>query len=231
MEHLHASGIRTIRLEADPPGVPLYRRLGFAEEFESPRFYRPDSSGRMPVHAGWMEPPPEADGTEHRPRTESGRVERQRRHTAAEHGSRHDTARLGPAELAAVAAFDGERFGDPRGRLLQLLFEQARATYVIRVQGQVAGYAFAWPSSQGVRIGPWIAADDETAQALLRAILADWPGTGIILGVPSRNPRVPELLAPHGFERVACCLRMVHGPAAGEGRPEEVFAIANGAMG
>jgi ribosomal protein S18 acetylase RimI-like enzyme len=30
--------IRTVRLEADPPGVGIYRRLGFKDEFESLRF-------------------------------------------------------------------------------------------------------------------------------------------------------------------------------------------------
>jgi ribosomal protein S18 acetylase RimI-like enzyme len=38
MEHLTRLGIRTLRLEADPPGVKLYRRLGFVDEFESLRF-------------------------------------------------------------------------------------------------------------------------------------------------------------------------------------------------
>jgi ribosomal protein S18 acetylase RimI-like enzyme len=31
-------GVATIRLEADPPGMHLYRQLGFAQEFESLRF-------------------------------------------------------------------------------------------------------------------------------------------------------------------------------------------------
>ncbi len=37
--HLHAGNVRTIRLEADPPGIPLYRSLGFVDEFESLRFW------------------------------------------------------------------------------------------------------------------------------------------------------------------------------------------------
>lgn len=42
MEHavryLESAGIRSIRLEADPLGVNIYRRLGFQDEYESPRF-------------------------------------------------------------------------------------------------------------------------------------------------------------------------------------------------
>ncbi len=38
MRHLSNKGIRTIRLEADPMGISLYRKLGFVEQFESLRF-------------------------------------------------------------------------------------------------------------------------------------------------------------------------------------------------
>jgi len=38
VEHISQQGVRTIRLEADPPGIKLYRRFGFVDEFESLRF-------------------------------------------------------------------------------------------------------------------------------------------------------------------------------------------------
>ncbi|MCP4659076.1 MAG: GNAT family N-acetyltransferase [bacterium] len=38
LELLTAAGIRTVRLEADPPGIGIYRRLGFRDELESLRF-------------------------------------------------------------------------------------------------------------------------------------------------------------------------------------------------
>lgn len=38
--HLERDGAATIRLEADPMGINIYRRLGFVDEFESPRFRR-----------------------------------------------------------------------------------------------------------------------------------------------------------------------------------------------
>ena len=38
LDRLDGRGVRTIRLEADPPGVKLYRRLGFVDDFESLRF-------------------------------------------------------------------------------------------------------------------------------------------------------------------------------------------------
>jgi len=38
IERLEAAGLSTLRLEADPLGEGIYRRLGFVEEFASPRF-------------------------------------------------------------------------------------------------------------------------------------------------------------------------------------------------
>lgn len=38
IETLRASGVATVRLEADPPGVNIYRRFGFVDEFTSLRF-------------------------------------------------------------------------------------------------------------------------------------------------------------------------------------------------
>lgn len=44
---LSACGIATVRLDGDPPGVPLYRSLGFVEEYESCR-----AVGRGPWNVG-----------------------------------------------------------------------------------------------------------------------------------------------------------------------------------
>jgi len=55
MTSLSMHGIRTIRLEADSPGVRLYRRLGFVDEFESFRFR---SNNRGEVETGGAEPMP-----------------------------------------------------------------------------------------------------------------------------------------------------------------------------
>lgn len=38
LDHIDRAGIQTVRLDADPPGVNIYRRLGFVDEFESRRF-------------------------------------------------------------------------------------------------------------------------------------------------------------------------------------------------
>ena len=49
MEHLHKHGVSTIRIEADPPGMGIYKRLGFVEEYESMRFRATRSTQPSPA--------------------------------------------------------------------------------------------------------------------------------------------------------------------------------------
>jgi len=46
LAHLEAAGITTVRLDGDPPGIPLYRSLGFVDEWESRRYDVTARSGR-----------------------------------------------------------------------------------------------------------------------------------------------------------------------------------------
>jgi ribosomal protein S18 acetylase RimI-like enzyme len=48
IRHLDSAGVGTIRLEADPMGVRIYRRMGFRDEFESPRFRREPAGAPRP---------------------------------------------------------------------------------------------------------------------------------------------------------------------------------------
>jgi ribosomal protein S18 acetylase RimI-like enzyme len=191
MGHLTGRGLKTMRLEADPPGIGIYRRLGFVDEFESLRF----------------------------------------RLTVESRETRVLARRIEAADLPTIAAFDAEYFGDDRGRLLALLYRDSKTAYWLQEGRGATGYAFATSSSEGVHLRPWVAKDRRAAETLLQSILAEWPSATAILGVPSVNSRAVELLESCGFERAPSCRRMVFGERAGAGRPENVFAIANGAMG
>ena len=59
MTHLQARGVRTIRLEANPPGVCLYQSLGFMGEFVSPRFFLEPSERQVVTE---LKPISAADG-------------------------------------------------------------------------------------------------------------------------------------------------------------------------
>jgi ribosomal protein S18 acetylase RimI-like enzyme len=195
LAHLADCGATAVRLEADPPGIKLYRSLGFADEFESPRF----------------------------------RLEGPRAATAS--AGEADVVRITPDDLPAVAAFDAEFFGEARARLLGLLLAQARGSHLLRTGGQVRGYALAVPSRFGLRIGPWVAEDAAAAGPLLRSMLAEWPDATVILALPGVNRSALALLDSFGFHRRPSSFRMVRGPSVAFGRPEHIYAIANGAMG
>jgi len=51
MQRLQDRGIRTMRLDADPPGIKIYRSLGFEEEWESRRFRLESALGPAPTAA------------------------------------------------------------------------------------------------------------------------------------------------------------------------------------
>ena len=46
LDRLRSRGAATVRLEGDPPGIPLYRSLGFVDEFESRRLALAGPSAR-----------------------------------------------------------------------------------------------------------------------------------------------------------------------------------------
>jgi GNAT superfamily N-acetyltransferase len=191
MAHLRSLGADTLRLEADPPGIPIYRRLGFVDEFDSPRFHR-DVSARLTA-------PPAAP--------------------------------LADADLPAVAAFDEPRFGDDRSRLLPLLLGRARLAFRVPRRGAIAGYLMALPGRHGMRIGPWVAEEPEAARDLLLAALASARSGSVTLAVPGPNTAARTIVLDAGFRETPSSLRMLCGEVRGAGRPDAVYALANGAVG
>jgi ribosomal protein S18 acetylase RimI-like enzyme len=199
MAHLADVGTRTIRLEADPPGVKLYRRLGFIDDFECLRFeLNPIDSAAAGAQSD--------------------------RNVA-------DIKTFQTTDMPAVTRFDADCFGDDRSRLLKLMLEDAIAAYVSRSLDRVDGYAIVQSSAVGLRIGPWVASDQEQAAELLNAVMRDFVDTKLVVGVPSPTVDAVVLLESLGFTRTPSCLRMVYGQHAVAGRPERIYGIANGAMG
>ncbi|HUK12593.1 MAG TPA: GNAT family N-acetyltransferase [Thermoanaerobaculaceae bacterium] len=188
---LEARGLRTLRLEADPMGIAIYRGLGFRDEFDSPRF----------------------------------------RLDAAPDGGPDPAAPLGAADLDAVARFDAVRFGDGRRPLLALLLDRASAAWRVPARGRLAGYLMLLAGASGLRIGPWVADRPEAARDLLHSALRRAAGRTVTLAVPGGNPGAPGLLADAGFRLTPSSLRMMRGAGEGTGRPESVWALANGAVG
>jgi ribosomal protein S18 acetylase RimI-like enzyme len=188
---LESRGMRTLRLEADPLGIGIYRRLGFVDEYTSPRFR---------LDPGYLTKSP-------------------------------SVARLVVGDIPAVASFDAPNFGDDRSRLLAMLLGRARAAFRVPHQGSMAGYVLVLGGARGLRVGPWVAEEPQAAGELLAAVVSFARDQTATLAVPGPNRLCQEMVRRAGFRETPSSLRMVRGAAAGCGKPENVYALANGAVG
>jgi ribosomal protein S18 acetylase RimI-like enzyme len=218
LRHLESAGIRTVRLDGDPPGIPLYRSLGFVDEWESLRFRGVGGGLDRPLKVREQQ----GDDLAALDRTGSGGgLQRP-----------PQVRDLKPDDLGAVAALDRTVFGDDRSRMLRLFFGRAEQALVVAGSDNLAGYAMVVRTDRGLRFGPWVAVDARAAEELLRgAVTIAVAGEAITLGVPGPNPEARSILERLGFEPTPSSLRMVRGPAAAAGRLDRIFAISNGAVG
>ena len=95
-----------------------------------------------------------------------------------------------------VTAFDRDRFGADRGKLLQLLLAETpdRALFAATRRELIAGFAFA-----RVVLGPWVAEDSATAEQLLDAAVRTSAEPSAHVLVPRSNQRAVELLERRGL--------------------------------
>ncbi len=191
LEYIRSRGIGTVWLDADAPGVNIYRRLGFVDTGDSLRF----ALGSRP----------DVGATE--------------------------AMVILPSDIDDVVTFDAPRFGQDREGLIRFWLERSSSAFVRREGGRVVGYAIAMPMSAGTMIAPCVADDADTAECLLRAVIASSPDGTIGLGILADSVDGANALAKLGFEAKTTSLRMVLGERKGEGRPERIVAIGNGATG
>lgn len=187
LEWMRERGVRYAHLDATQDGRPLYRSLGFVEV--TPSWF---------AHA----PLPDIDMAALRARGGDLR------------------ARLaGASELPRYAALDRAAYGGDRLGLLTLVLAGAHAwLYVCDDRaGAPAGYLLLRGLEApyvGVRAGPWVATDEDTAAALLRAAFdaaapwRRWLGSraegeaDVFLSPPGTNPRALALLEAAGVRVV-----------------------------
>ena len=148
-----------VRLDATPLGEPVYRKMGFVDEYAIERWERP---------AGAIEPRGKAQPLE---------------------------------DLRAIAALDAGAFGADRAWLLEWLREGAPAL-AWRAAG---GFALGREGRRFTHIGPVMAADEETARALITAALHAARGRAAVIDIPAAKAGVAAAL---GFARQRPLLRM-----------------------
>jgi predicted N-acetyltransferase YhbS len=188
--YLQDKAILTVRLEADPPGVPLYEHLRFVRECSSERWYREGP------------PPPEVGGV--RQATE--------------------------ADLQRIRPLDARAFGDDRTRVLARLLRCSEFT-LVPDEEPAKGMLMMHMTAHGALFGPFIAAEPELAERLLRAGLNRVIGGPVFVGVPETHSNALTLLHKYGFKQRTTLSRMYLGNPPKKGNPRLEYGIAASATG
>lgn len=149
-------------------------------------------------------------------------------HAAAPHGGPVAPAvrRMTGEDRAAVAEFDARVFGADRGRLIGALADRVPDLALVAEDcGRICGLSLARDGDRCMQIGPLLADDAATAEALVSQACARAQGA-VLVDVPDRHAGLARWLAAHGFAAQRGFTRMLNGAAAAPADPARTFAIA-----
>lgn len=136
-----------------------------------------------------------------------------------------------PDDWTRVLKFDHAAFGADRSGILRNLATRVpSAALVAECDGRLCGASFARDGRVATQIGPVIAADEETALALIAAALAKIPAP-VFIDVPDRHARIAAWLRAKGFAPQRSLTRMAHGRNRAFDDLERLFAIAGPELG
>lgn len=134
--------------------------------------------------------------------------------------------RIAEADLARIAAYDGQVFGLDRGHILRDLFARAPSlAHIVERGGSVRGFVLGRDGRQAMQIGPLLADDDETAVALAKAALSNTSGL-VYIDTLDAHRVLNGFLTSRGFAIQRGFTRMLVGRSAPFDDPHRNFAIA-----
>jgi GNAT superfamily N-acetyltransferase len=138
---------------------------------------------------------------------------------------------LQAGDWPAILAYDRAVFGGDRAALLRRLADRLpRAALVAERSGRLAGFLLGRDGRVMTQLGPLAAADEATAEALLRqAFLLQPPPLAIDLA--DRHERLGRRLIERGFAVERPLTRMVHGRSCAFDDPARLFAVAGPEFG
>ena len=138
---------------------------------------------------------------------------------------------LSQVPLAAVEAYDATVFPAPRAAFLRAWIGwPGHVSRAVMRDGRLAGWGLIRPCRQGSKIGPLVADDRATAEAVLSALLAGTDSGEIFLDVPSINRDAVALAHDLGLAPVFETARMYTG-AIPPLRLERIFGVTTFELG
>ncbi|MFB7210606.1 GNAT family N-acetyltransferase [Streptomyces sp. NPDC056255] len=133
-------------------------------------------------------------------------------------------------DLRAMVLLDADVFGADRTHVLARLPAYADHIRVAEDGGRLIGYAAVWPSDQAHAIGPLVARDTATAEALV-ASLAEATDLPLRADIDARHTELLDWFEEHGLRPGATTAVMTHGAADVPGDWTRRYAPLTVAMG
>ena len=137
-----------------------------------------------------------------------------------------ETKPITPENLEPIAAIDSEVFGADRSFLLKWMLEGAsQFAFIKEVDNDSVGYCFGREGFNFIQIGPVVARDRITAQALVSDALNACKGMRVVLDVPEFDSIWKQWLIGIGFSVQRPFIRMFRGSNKFSGQPLNQFAV------
>lgn len=137
----------------------------------------------------------------------------------------------GPADLAAITAYDSACYPADRPRFLaEWLTGPGHRAFVRHDGTRLTGYGVLRPGHDTLRIGPLFADTPEDARALFAALMADAAGREVAVDVPEPNAAGVALAEEAGFRASFETARMYTGPVRAHAR-HRVFGVTTLELG
>ncbi|MGJ5749409.1 hypothetical protein FB563_6993 [Streptomyces puniciscabiei] len=151
--------------------------------------------------------------------------------TAREPGTPAGVRPAGPADLAAITAYDSACHPADRPRFLAAWLTGPGHRAFVRHDGaRLTGYGVLRPGHDTLRIGPLFADTAEDARALFAALTAEAAGHEVAIDVPEPNAAGVALAEGAGFQASFETARMYTGPVREHAR-HRVFGVTTLELG
>ncbi|GHE07986.1 GNAT family N-acetyltransferase [Streptomyces alanosinicus] len=142
-----------------------------------------------------------------------------------------DIRPAGPADLAAITAYDGACTPADRPRFLaQWLTGPGHRAFVRHDGTRLTGYGVLRPGRDSLRVGPLFADTADDARALFAALMAEAAGRDVAIDVPEPNTAGVTLAEEAGFRASFETARMYTGPVR-EHAQHRVFGVSTLELG
>ena len=138
---------------------------------------------------------------------------------------------LSSRDIACVADIDTSAFGAARNRMLSMLATQSETRVLRDGDGRIRGYGMLRPGSRAYYLGPLVALDEASGNALAENLLNGIPERPVYWDIPDANPAAIRIAQRYGLQHQRTLTRMYLGNNDSPGSESVQWAIAAPEMG